>query len=478
MDYKIVFNVIGKLLVLLAASMLLPLIVAIYYKEPESINIFAAASIITAVSGAILSLTLKSEDEFRRRESFAIVAVGWFIVTIFAAIPYLLHGLHPVDALFESMAGLTTTGSTILTDIEGHTRSFLFWRSLTQWLGGMGIIVLVLAIAPGLGVAGRQLFRAEAPGPESDKLTPHLKATAKILWSVYLVFSIAEMILLYLAGLTVYDAVTTTFSTMATGGFLPHEGSIMAFNNPAVEVIIILFMFIAGASFALHYKTFFVNKKSLVKNREFQIYSLILVTASLLVAMHLKSSGSGIVESICLSTFQVVSVMTGTGFATADFNQWGDFSRIILLFLMFIGGCAGSTGGAIKVVRISLLIKYSYRELFKALHPHVVKPVRFAGKAIPSEIMQSVLAFISLYMFAFVISTLLLSGLGLDFISSLSASAATLGNVGPGLNLVGPMSSYAAIPAVGKIVLILNMWIGRLEVITVLILFIPEFWKR
>ncbi|NMG82690.1 MAG: TrkH family potassium uptake protein [Methanosarcinales archaeon] len=478
MDYKIVFNVIGKLLILLAASMLLPLIVAIYYKEPESINIFAAASIITALSGAILSLALKSEGEFRRRESFAIVAVGWFIVTIFAAIPYLLYGLHPVDALFESMAGLTTTGSTILTDIEGHTRSFLFWRSLTQWLGGMGIIVLVLAIAPGLGVAGRQLFRAEMPGPESDKLTPHLKATAKILWSVYLLFSIAEMILLYLAGLTVYDAVTTTFSTMATGGFLPHEESIMAFHNPYVEVIIILFMFIAGASFALHYKTLFVTKKSLVKNREFQVYTLILVTASLLVAMHLKSSGLDIVESVRLSTFQVVSVMTTTGFATADFNQWGDFSRIILFFLMFIGGCAGSTGGAIKVVRISLIVKYAYRELFKALHPHVVKPVRFAGKAIPSEIMQSVLAFILLYMFAFVTSTLLLSGLGLDFISSLSASAATLGNIGPGLNLVGPMSNYAAIPAVGKIVLILNMWIGRLEVITVLILFIPEFWKR
>ncbi|RZN14626.1 MAG: TrkH family potassium uptake protein [Methanosarcinales archaeon] len=478
MDYKIVFNVIGKLLILLAASMLLPIIVAIYYKEPESINIFAAASIITAISGVILSLTLKSRGEFRRRESFAIVAVGWFVVTVFAAMPYLLYGLHPVDALFESMAGLTTTGSTILTDIEGHTRSFLFWRSLTQWLGGMGIIVLVLAIAPGLGVAGRQLFKAEMPGPESDKLTPHLKATAKILWSVYLVFSIAEMILLYLAGLNVYDAVTTTFSTMATGGFLPHEESIMAFHNPYVEVIIILFMFIAGASFALHYKTFFVNKKSLVNDREFQVYTLILVTATLLVAMQLKASGLDIVESIRLSTFQVVSIMTSTGFATADFNQWGDFSRTVLFFLMFIGGCAGSTGGAMKVVRISLIVKYGYRELFKALHPHVVKPVRFAGKAIPSEIMQSVVGFISLYIFAFVISTLLLSGLGLDFMSSLSASATTLGNIGPGLNLVGPMSSYAAIPAFGKIVLILNMWIGRLEVITVLILFIPEFWKR
>lgn len=459
--------------------MLLPLIVALYYREHASINIFITSIIITTLTGALLSLTLKYDDEFRRQESFAIVALGWLIVALFGAIPYLLSGLHPIDAIFESMAGFTTTGSTILTDIENHTRSFLFWRSLTQWLGGMGIIVLVLAIAPGLELAGRQLFQAETPGPTSDKLTPRLKATAKILWTAYVLISLIEMLLLHLTGLPLYDAVTTTFSTMATGGFSPRGESIMAYRSPLVEVIIIVFMFIAGANFALHYRTLLVDRKSLIRDREFQAYTALIIIASLLIAAHLTlTTGLKPLESLRTGMFQVVSIMTTTGFATADFNQWGDFPKTILLVLMFIGGCAGSTGGGMKVVRVILLIKYGYRELFRALHPHVVKPVRLGGKAVSVEILQSVFAFIILYILAFVTGTLILSSLGVDLITSLSASATTLGNVGPGFNLVGPMANFAGIPAIGKIVLILNMWIGRLEVITVLVLFIPEFWRR
>ena len=478
MNYKVVFGVIGELLIMLGVLMMLPLGVAIYYGEQGSVMIFGVTAIFTCLVGVILSIVLRHGDEFRRRESFAIVALGWLIVTIFGAIPYIFFNLHPVDALFESMAGFTTTGSTILIDIEIHTRSLLFWRSLTQWFGGMGIIVLVLAIAPGLGIAGRQLFKAETPGPVSDKLTPHLKETAKILWIAYVLLSLVEMVALKFAGLPLYDAMTTTFSTMATGGFSPRSESIMAYENPIVEIIILVFMFIAGANFALHYKTILMDRTSLFRDREFQVYTLILAGASVFIALHLASTGLNFFDSLRLGSFQTVSIMTTTGFATADFNQWGDFSKTILFFLMFVGGCAGSTGGAMKVVRISLALRYGSRELFKALHPHVVKPVRFGGKVISSEILQSVFAFITLYIFAFVISTLILSSLGIDFISSLSASAATLGNVGPGFGVVGPMSNFESIPFLAKIVLIMNMWIGRLEMITVLVLFTPEFWKR
>ena len=478
MNYKSVFGVIGELLIMLGVLMLLPLGVAIYYREHESVTIFGVTAIFTCLVGVLLSVALRHGIEFRRRESFAIVALGWLIVTVFGALPYILFNLQPVDAIFESMAGFTTTGSTILTDIESHTRSLLFWRSLTQWLGGMGIIVLVLAIAPGLGIAGRQLFTAETPGPVSDKLTPHLKETAKILWIAYVSLSIVEMVALRLAGLPLYDAVTTTFSTMATGGFSPRADSIMAYQSPIVEVIVFVFMFIAGANFALHYKTLLMDRTSLFRDREFQVYTLLLACASLLISLHLFSTGLSLSDSMRLGSFQAVSIMTTTGFATADFNQWGDLSRMILFMLMFVGGCAGSTGGGMKVVRVSLAFKHGSRELFRAIHPHVVKPVRFGGKVISGEILYSVFAFITLYIFVFVISTIILSSLGIDFISSLSASATTLGNVGPGFGIVGPMSNYGSLPIIGKIVLILNMWIGRLEVITVLVLFTPEFWKR
>ncbi|OFV67777.1 MAG: Trk system potassium transporter TrkH [Candidatus Syntrophoarchaeum caldarius] len=478
MNYGTVFNVIGKLLMTLGVMMLLPLAVAIYYGERASIVIFAVSAISTTLAGVALSIALKYEDEFGRREGFAIVALGWLVVTIFGAIPYLLFGLSSIDALFESMAGFTTTGSTILIDIESYTQSFLFWRSLTQWMGGMGIIVLVLAIAPGLAIGGRQLFQAETPGPSSDKLTPRLKATAEILWIAYVLISVVEMVLLYLAGLPLYDAVTTTFSTMATGGFSPRGESIMAYHNPVVEMIVMIFMFIAGANFALHYRALLIRKDSLIRDREFQIYAGILIMASLLIAADLTRGGLNFFESLRLSTFQAVSIMTTTGFATTDFNQWGDFSRTVLFLLMFIGGCAGSTGGAIKVMRVSVIVKHGYMELFRMIHPRVVKPLRFGRRIISADVLRSIFAFIALYILAFVISTLILAGLGIDLVSSLSASATTLGNVGPGFNLVGPMENFAGLPAIGKLVLLTNMWIGRLEVITVLVLFTPEFWKK
>lgn len=478
MNSRIIINVLGTLLKFLGLAMVLPILVALYYNEAKPALIFAFSAIITILIGLLLERGAKHEIELYHKESIAIVGIGWLALAIFGGIPFIFEGISPLDALFESMAGFTTTGSTILTDIESHSRSILFWRSLTQWLGGMGIIVLALAILPRLAVAGRQLFLAEVPGPAKGKLRPRLRETAEILWGVYVVLSLAEVILLYLSGMPMYDALTTTFSTMATGGFSPKSQSIQAYQSPLIEGIIIMFMFLAGANFALHYKTLYSDRRALVRDKEFQSYTFIIIAATLLVALVLFRHGSTIQDALRYSLFQVVSIITTTGFTSTDFNIWPDSSRLILFMLMFIGGCAGSTGGAIKVVRVVLLLKYARREMTKVIHPKVVKAVRLGENAVPEEILQAVLSFFALYILVFVLSTISLSALGLDMVSSLSAVATTLGNVGPGFNQVGPMANFYGIHPLGKSVLIADMWIGRLEVFTVLVLLLPEFWKK
>jgi len=343
----------------------------------------------------------------------------------------------------------------------------------------MGIIVLVLAILPKIAVAGRQMFQSEAPGPIKDKLKPRLKDTAQILWGVYVTFTVIEIILLYYAGMTLYDASVHTFSTMATGGFSSRNESIGAFGNPFIELIILAFMFIAGANFNLFYRTMRVERTSLIKDKEFQAYVLIIFASTVVIAFNLWNMGETIYTSLRYASFQVVSIITTTGFSSTDFNLWPESTKLILLLLMFIGGSAGSTGGAVKVVRVVLLIKYGIREIYKSIHPKMVKPIRLGETIISDDVMEAVLSFFVLYLLVFAGSTLILSTIGLDLLTSISASATTLGNVGPGLSaLVGPMANYSSLPLIGKIVLILNMWIGRLEVLTVLILYVPSFWKE
>ena len=474
MNYDTIINIIGAVLRFLGLVMLVPLVVALWYNE--NYNPFLISAVITFIVGIVSGLKTHEIDDLPVKESFAIVALGWFSVALFGSLPYILSGISPLDALFESMAGFTTTGSTILPVIEDYSKSLLFWRSFTQWLGGMGIIVLFLAILPKLAVAGRDLFRAEVPDPIGDKLSPRLSQTAKILWSVYVGFSAVEVFVLWLSGMTFYDALCTTFSTMSTGGFSPHSESIAFFHSSLIEYIVIFFMFVAGANFALHYWVLRGGANHLFRDSEFRLYTCIVFGATLLIALVLWSAHG--FDSIRLGLFHVISIGTGTGFTTTDFNAWPDAARMVLFLLMFIGGCAGSTTGGMKVVRVLLLIKYGYRELFRSLHPKAILPIRLGRQMVPQSVMGAILSFFILYIFIFAVASLILSLLGMDTVSATSAAATTLGNVGPGFNMVGPIVHFGAVHPIGKLVLILCMWIGRLEIFTVLVLLIPDFWRR
>ncbi len=479
-NHRIVLNVLGSIIWRLGFIMLIPLAVAIYYGDPKFP--YALGFLVAAVFGWVLTSIFPDKgEEWEKREGFAIVALGWLIVALFGAIPYImLDHISVIDALFESMSGFTTTGATVLPDIDGEYRSLLLWRSLTQWLGGMGIIMLFIAILPKLGVAGRQMFRAEAPGPTEDKLKPRIRETAVILWKIYVGISLVEVVLLwFFTKMNLFDALTHTFTTMACGGFSPYGQSIAYFNDPLIEGIITFFMILAGANFALHYKILRKGKVNYVKDDELRFYLFIIVTGTLILTFLLYRDMYGDVAlSFRYAVFQIVSIITTTGFASVDFNQWTDPSLFMLLLMMFIGGCAGSTAGGVKVVRIFLLLKYARREIFKVVHPRAVRPVKLNGRTVPADVMQAIISFVVIYFLIFILSSGILAILGLDLITSFTASIATLGNIGPGFAAVGPMANFASIPAVGKLVLIANMWIGRLEVFTVIVLLMPEFWKR
>ncbi|MCK4240506.1 MAG: TrkH family potassium uptake protein [Candidatus Atribacteria bacterium] len=480
MKYNIVLNTLGSLLFYLGLSMIFPLIYAIYYQE-QVINAFILSIIITTLSGFLLRKFSSSEEPIGPKEGFAISTLGWIFAAGFGTLPFIFAGTFPsfIDAYFEAMSGFTTTGATVLTPIEGNPYAILFWRDFIQWLGGMGIIVLVVAILPALGAGGMQLFKSEVPGPEPDRLKPRIKETAKLLWGVYIIISALQVACLYFTGMSLFDALTNMFGTMPTGGFTPRNLSVGAYNNPIFETIIILFMFIAGANFTLHYKALHGNVKSLIKDREFLFYSGVILFSILAITTQLRLYiYNSIFTALRYASFQVVSIATTTGFVTADYDIWPAFSKSILLILMFVGGCAGSTGGAIKNIRVLLLLKQAYREIHKLIHPQAVTPIRLGDKTVSEEVMRNITGFFFLYVFIFVICTFIMSVLGLDIVSAMASVAATLGNVGPGLGLVGPAQTYALIPPLGKITLILCMLLGRLEIYTVLIMVVPEFWKK
>lgn len=480
MKHSIVLNTLGNLLVFLGISMVFPLFYAIYYHE-KAINAFIISMVITMITGFILKKVFSPLEPIRIKEGFAIASLGWIICAAFGALPFMFAGTFSnfIDAYFESMSGFTTTGATVMSAIEGNPYSILFWRDFIQWLGGMGIIVLVVAILPTLGVGGMQLFKSEVPGPEPDRLKPKIKDTAKLLWRVYIIISALEVAFLYLSGLPLFDAFTNMFGTMATGGFNPKNLSIAAYNSPLIEMIIAFFMLIAGANFALHYKVLHGDIKSLIRDKEFIFYFGIILFSIFSISTELRLLVyQSVFSALRYATFQVVSIITTTGFVTADYDTWPAFSKTILLVLMFIGGCAGSTGGAIKNIRILLLLKQAAREFRKLIHPQAITPIRLGNKTISEEVMRNITSFFFLYLFIFTISSFIMAALGLDMISAAASVAATLGNVGPGLGIVGPSKTYTFIPPLGKIVLTLCMLLGRLEIYTVLILVVPEFWKK
>jgi trk system potassium uptake protein TrkH len=409
------------------------------------------------------------------------VAFGWITATFFGALPYLFTGtFHSLaDACFETASGFTTTGSTVMTDIEKNFHGILFWRGLTQWMGGMGIIVLSLAFLPYLGVGGMQLYKAEVPGPTADKLRPRISHSARILWEVYVLISAAQVITLLLGGMNFFDSLSHTFTTMVTGGFSLRNLSVESYQSPFIEYAITFFMFVAGANFSLHYLFLKGNFRALWDDPEFRFYSGVIFVSTLLITFNLSSHLQvDFLKSFRLALFQVVSIQTTTGYTTADFEKWPAFSQYLLLALMFIGGCAGSTGGAIKCVRIFVLVKQGAMELYQLVHPRAVVTVKLGGKVIPQGILNGILGFFFLYIGIFVLASLALSLLGADIITSVSAVATTLGNVGPGLGEVGPMDNFAHLPIASKWILTACMLFGRLEIYTLLIILFPEFWRK
>ncbi len=461
--------------------MLVPLPFSFYYIDNQHWA-FIISSIITNTVGLIgLLLTKNHKEDIRAKEGFAIVTLSWFLFAALGSLPYVISGAIPsfTDAFFETMSGFTTTGASILTDIEIIPKSVLFWRSFTHWLGGMGIIVLTIAILPFLGVGGMQLFKAEVPGLVVDKLTPRITETAKILWGVYLIFTAIETILLMLAGMNLFDALCHTFGTIATGGFSTKNISIAYYNSPFVDFIIISFMIIAGINFSLHYRIIKGNIKEILSNSELKFFLFVIIIATLIIAFELLLDKKySLFNSFRYSLFQVSSILTTTGFATADFEKWSVFSNFILIILMFIGGSAGSTAGGLKVIRVILLIKFAYNEFKRLLHPNAISLVKYSDQIIDEKILLNVSGFFIIYMVITILSTLILTASGSDIITSLSAVAATINNIGPGLGKVGPTDNYAHFPDFIKWILSFLMMIGRLEVYTVIILLSPIYWKK
>ncbi|MDY6851870.1 MAG: TrkH family potassium uptake protein [Thermodesulfobacteriota bacterium] len=482
MNLGLTCYLIGVFNLFLALSMVAPLAVSVIYKDGTSNHFLVAIGLTVLVSLIVIRICRNSaKDEVRHREGMAVVAIGWFSAGVFGALPFFLAGTFPgyLDCLFEALSGFTTTGASVLTEIESLPPAILFWRSLTHWLGGMGIIVLTIAILPFLGVGGMQLFKAEVPGPVADKLQPRITETAKILWKVYLVFTGAEILLLHLGGMPLFDSMCHTFGTLATGGFSTKNASIGHYNSLYFDVVITVFMLMSGINFALHYQALSGNIKTFYKNSELRFFLGVFAAGTVLVTWSIWSEDLyNLGQSLRYGSFQVASILTTTGYATADFEVWPSLAKIVLILCIFIGGSAGSTGGSIKCMRVILLIKHSYRELRRLIHPRAVIPVKLQGRTVPDDVLSSVWGFFILFMALFVAASVILAAMGLDLVTSFTAVAATIGNIGPGLGAVGPADNYAAMPQAAKAILILCMVLGRLEVYTVFILFVPEFWKK
>jgi len=473
MNYRGVFFLLGRLLMALAIALLIPVAVALAM-DREAIAAFVISSAIAGGLGLYAEWAFRQRGQFRfgRREAILLVTSAWGIASIIGALPYVftLGANHWIDALFESASGFTTTGASVLADPSSQPAAILLWRSLTQWLGGMGIIVLGIAVLPRLAVGGMELLGAEAPGPMAEKLTPRIAQTGKALWGIYALFTAIEAGVLYALGMSAFDAANHAFATMATGGFSTQGASIGAYNSAAIEYVVTLFMVIAGVNFALHFKLLHGRVGAVFRDSELRLFLGILSLSTVLIAINLMwVGGSRLVDAVRLSSFQVATMVTTTGFTTDDFDAWPAFSRALLFALMFIGGCAGSTGGSVKVVRVMIVSKKLLVEVKRFVQPNAVLPVRVGGRAVPDEVVASVTTFLIMFVSLFAMGGLALSAFGLDLVSALSASAACLGNIGPGFALVGPTQNFASMAGPAKLILIGLMIVGRLELYTVLV---------
>ena len=494
LNYKIIFHFFGFLLLCNGGFMLLASLMSYIYKDGVSFEIFLSGIVVMSIGVLCMLLTKNHDKEMNKREGYLVVTFGWIVMTLSGTIPYLFTGAIPdfTNAFFETISGYTTTGSTILSDIESLPEGILFWRSLTHWIGGMGIIVLAIAILPLLGIGGMQLFAAEAPGPSADKLHPRIADTAKRLWLIYFGYTAAETILLNVAGMSFFDAINHAMCTLSTGGFSTKNASLAHWNGqPIIQYIVILFMFLAGTNFVLSYFAFKGKVQKIIKDEEFKLYFkfIILFTAIAALIIYFNADVSlstidhpmvwGEAESaIRHGFFQVVAIITTTGFVTADFTLWTPFLMVFFFGLMFLGGSAGSTSGGVKVVRHLLMVRNGFIEFKRTLHPSAILPVRYNTKAVDGKIVFNILAFFILYMLSFIVGALVFSILGLDFESSIGVAASSLGNVGPALGDFGPVNNFYEMPTIGKWWASFLMLIGRLELFTVLILLTPFFWRN
>ncbi|MEX2016075.1 MAG: TrkH family potassium uptake protein [Candidatus Hydrogenedentales bacterium] len=506
MNYRLLAKYLGYLSAALGLLMVPSIGWAVYYQEPQALWGFTISIIACLLIGGTLGYAgRRAESLMTHREALSLVGITWFLMALLGALPYIFaRELGFVDAFFESMSGFTTTGSTVIEDIEATAKSVLFWRSFTQWLGGLGIVVLFIAVLPYLGAGGKLLFRSETTGPTKRGLQPRIRDTANYLYRLYIGLTVLQLLLLIVAGMEPYDAACTTFSTLSTGGFSPQQESIAAYESPLIEWIIIFFMAAGGVNFVLYFAFLRGTWGTMFRDTEFRAYALIMVAATLLITANLAGLRSSadyireeaqtggfegahyegieelvfpLGESFRLAAFQAVSVMTTTGFATSDFDVWPHFSRMLLVVLMLIGGCGGSTAGGFKVARAVILLKMAYWRLERTFRPKTVHVVRLSDQVIDEDVQSRISGFLVLYLLWFLVGTLIMSAYGLPFATATTAVITTLNNVGPGLELVGANMDFAFIPAPGKLFLALCMVVGRLEIFTICVLFMPSFWR-
>jgi trk system potassium uptake protein TrkH len=482
MHFSLIFRILGMLLMVFSFTLITPLIVSFLFDD-GAYPAFLLAFAITVICGALMWMPVaKQKKELRTRDGFLITSLFWVVLGLFGALPFILSpspDLSISDAVFESLSGLTTTGATVITGLDDLPKSILFYRQQLQWLGGIGIIVIAVAILPMLGIGGMQLYRAETPGPVKDsKLTPRITETAKALFLIYFLLTVSCAFAYWLAGMTGFDAICHAFSTVAIGGFSTHDASIGYFDSPAIMLIATLYMLVAGINFALHF--FALRQRSLIHYKidsESRFYAYTIFFAAIIVSgSHIGTENYGISEGLLHGIFQTVSIATTAGFATADFSLWPSFLPILLLFLSFMGGCGGSTGGGMKAVRIMLISKQGVRELSQLIHPNAVIPLKVGNRRVEAKVVSAVWSFFAVYMFSFIVILILLMATGLDYITAFSAVVASMNNLGPGLGDVS--AHYGNITDPAKWILCFSMLLGRLEVFTLLVLFTPTFWRR
>lgn len=480
MNFKMILKSLGVVVSIEALCMLPSLIVSLIYQQGDARS-FLYSIIITIAVGVLLFLIRPKSTNFYARDGFAVVALSWILMSLFGSLPFLFSGAipSPIDAFFETVSGFSTTGSTILQDIESLPKGILFWRSFTHWIGGMGVLVLTLAVLPTVGASSFHIMKAEATGPSTEKLVPKLGQTAKILYAIYTVMTTMQVILLLVAKMPLYDALIHAFGSAGTGGFSNRNLSVGAYGNVAIEVIITVFCFLFGINFSLYFQILKGNFRNFFKDEEFHFYLGTVVVSILFITIQLLSKGVfNLGESLRHSSFQVVNTITTTGYSSTDFNLWPSFSKLILLILMFFGASAGSTGGGMKCIRIILLLKAARREVARIIHPRAIHTVKSGGKVVDEDILSETKTFFFIHMAIFAVSFLLVSLEGKDLTSTVTSVIATLSNVGPGLEIVGPTGNFADFSVLSKFVFSFCMIAGRLELIPMLILFSPQAWKK